>query len=47
MCWLTHVFREKKKVFEAVENKSRWLFLQNNLVLKNHVESVQSNLYEW
>ena len=33
MCWLIHVFREKKKkVFEAAENKSRWLFLQNNLV---------------
>ena len=48
MCWLIHVFYKKKKkqVFEATENKSRWLFLQNNLVLKNNVESVRSNLYE-
>ena len=48
MCWLIHVFYKKKKkqVFEATENKSRWPFLQTNLVLKNNVESVRSNLYE-
>ena len=33
-------------MFEATENKSRWLFLKNNLVLKNNVESVRSNLNE-
>ena len=37
---------QKKQVFEAIENKSQWLFLKNNLVLKNNVESVRSNLYE-
>ena len=37
---------QKKQVFEAIENKSRWLFLQNNLVLKKNVESVRRNLYE-
>ena len=47
MCWLIRVFcKKKKQVFEATENKSRWLFLQTNLVLKNNVESVRSNLYE-
>ena len=25
-------------MFEATENKSRWLFLKSNLVLKNNVE---------
>ena len=34
---------KKKQVFEATENKSRWLFLQNNLVFKNNVESIRSN----
>ena len=33
----------KNQVFEATENKSRWLFLQNNLVFKNNVESIRSN----
>ena len=37
---------KKKQMFEATENKSRWLFLKNNLVLKNNVESVRSNLNE-
>ena len=37
---------QKKLVFEVIENKSQWLFLKNNLVLKNNVESVRSNLYE-
>ena len=37
---------QKKQVFEAIENKSRWHFLQNNLVLKKNVESVRRNLYE-
>ena len=37
---------QKKQVFEATENKSQWLFLQNKLVLKNNVESVRSNWYE-
>ena len=44
--WFTYFIKKKKQVFEATENKSRWLFLQNNLVLKNNVESVRSNLYE-
>ena len=35
---------QKKQVFEATENKSRWLFPKNNLVLKNNVESVRSML---
>ena len=43
--WFTY-FVKKKQVFEAIENKSQWLFLQNKLVLKNNVESVRSNLYE-
>ena len=43
--WFAY-FVKKKQVFEATENKSRWLFLQTNLVLKNNVESVRSNLYE-
>ena len=34
---------QKKQAFEATENKSR-LSLNNNLVLKNSVESVRSNL---
>ena len=46
MCWLIYLFCKKKQVFEATENKSRWLFLKNNLILKNNVESVRSNLYE-
>ena len=46
VCWLIYLFCKKKQVFEATENKSRWLFLQTNLVLKNNVESVSSNLYE-
>ena len=33
-------------MFEATENKLRWLFLKNNLLLKNNVESVRSNLNE-
>ena len=37
---------QKKQVFKATENKSRWLFLKNNLVLKNNVESVRSYVYE-
>ena len=37
---------QKKQVFEATENKSRWLFLKNNLVLKNNVESLRSYVYE-
>ena len=44
--WFTYFVKKKKQVFEATKNKSRWLFLQNNLVLKNYVESVHSNLYE-
>ena len=44
--WFTYFVKKKKQVFEATENKSRWLFLQNNPVLKNYVESVHSNLYE-
>ena len=46
---IVHVFwkkKKKKQMFEATENKSRWLFLKNNLVLKNNVESVRSNLNE-
>ena len=46
-CWLFTYFEKKKKkkqMFEATENKSRWLFLKNNLVLKKNVESVRSNL---
>ena len=35
---------KKKQMFEATENRSRWLFLKNNLVLKNNVESVRRNL---
>ena len=31
-------------MFEATENKLRRLFLKNNLLLKNNVESVRSNL---
>ena len=41
--WFIHVFCKKKQAFEATENKSR-LSLNNNLVLKNSVESVRSNL---
>ena len=43
--WFTY-FAKKKQVFGATENKSRWLFLKNNLVLKNNVESVRSYVYE-
>ena len=43
--WFTY-FVKKKQVFKVTENKSRWLFLKNNLMLKNNVESVRSNLYE-
>ena len=46
MCWLIYLFCKKKQVFEVTENKSRWLFLKNSLMLKNNVESVRSNLYE-
>ena len=44
--WFTYFVKKKKQVFEATENKSRWFILQTNLVLKNNVESVRSNLYE-
>ena len=43
--WFTYL-KKKNQVFEATENKSRWLFLKSNLVLKNNVESVRCNLYE-
>ena len=38
--------KQKKQLFETTENKLRWLFLKNNLVIKNNFESVCSNLYE-
>ena len=41
----SHIFH-KKQVLEATENKSRWLLLKCNLVLKNNVETVRSNLNE-
>ena len=44
--WFTYFKKKKNQVFEATENKSRWLFLKSNLVLKNNVESVRCNLYE-
>ena len=44
--WFTYLKKKKNQVFEATENKSRWLFLKSNLVLKNNVESVRCNLYE-
>ena len=42
--WFTYFV--KKASFRSNRNKSRWLFLKNNLMLKNNVESVRSNLYE-